>query len=162
MLERAQQVTRQGRYAYVQYARFADDLVVLVDAYRRHDWLLKAISRRLREEFGRLHVEINEDKSRLVDLAEGESFGFLGFDFRRMLSLRGVWRPHVTPQRKRRTVLLRKLKDVFRRFNLSPLIGSYSLSTRFCADGCSTFVSVMQVDASASSRTGWKRRCGDT
>lgn len=121
MLERAQQVTRQGQYAYVQYARFADDLVVLVDAYRRHDWLLKAISRRLREEFGKLHVEINEEKSRLVDLAKGESFGFLGFDFRRMLSLRGVWRPHVTPQRKKRTALLRKVKDVFRRFQSQPV-----------------------------------------
>ncbi len=30
MLERARQVTRQGRWTYVQYARFADDLVVLV------------------------------------------------------------------------------------------------------------------------------------
>jgi RNA-directed DNA polymerase len=121
MLERAQQATRQGQYAYVQYARFADDLVVLVDAYRRHDWLLEAIGRRLREEFGKLHVEINEDKSRLVDLGKGESFGFLGFDFRRMLSLRGVMRPHVTPQHKKRTALLRKLKAVFRRFQSQPV-----------------------------------------
>lgn len=121
MLERAQRVTAEGKYAYVQYARFADDLVVLVDAYRRHDWLLHAVNRRLREEFGKLHVEINEDKSRLVDLSKGESFGFLSFDFRRMRSLRGVWRPHVTPQRKKRTALLRKLKDVFRRFQSQPV-----------------------------------------
>ena len=32
-----------GKYTYVEYARYADDLVILVDAYPRHDWLLKAV-----------------------------------------------------------------------------------------------------------------------
>ena len=83
MLERAKETTRRGRYTYVEYVRFADDIVILVDAYRKHDWLLRAVDQRLREELAKLHVEINEDKSRLVDLAKGGSFGFLGFDFRR-------------------------------------------------------------------------------
>ena len=34
----------------------------------------------------------------MVDLAKGESFGFLGFEFRRVRSLRGVWRPQHVPQ----------------------------------------------------------------
>jgi hypothetical protein len=34
MLEKAREVTREGGQARVQYARFADDLVVLVDASR--------------------------------------------------------------------------------------------------------------------------------
>ena len=59
---------------------------------------------------------MNEDKSRTVDLAKGESFGFLGFEFRRVRSRRGVWRPHYTPQIKKRTALLRKLKEIFRRY----------------------------------------------
>src|SRR6476620_7754734 len=33
MLERAREVTRNGKYTNVEYARFADDLVVLIDAY---------------------------------------------------------------------------------------------------------------------------------
>ena len=37
MLERAKDATRQGKYIYLEYVRFADDLVILVDAYRRHD-----------------------------------------------------------------------------------------------------------------------------
>ena len=37
MLEKAKEVTRNGRYTYVEYARFADDLVVLVDGYGKHD-----------------------------------------------------------------------------------------------------------------------------
>ena len=49
------------------------------------------------------------------------SFGFLGFDFRRMRSRRGVWRAHYTPKLKKRTALLRKLKDVFRRHQSQPV-----------------------------------------
>src|SRR5437660_3150124 len=62
MLERAMETTRNGKYTYVQYARFADDLVILIDSHPRHDWLVKAVGRRLREEVGRLQVEINEEK----------------------------------------------------------------------------------------------------
>src|ERR687887_1213558 len=83
MLERAKEVTRRGPYTYLEYARFADDLVILVDAYPQHDWLLKAVETRLREELAKLQVTINEEKSRVVDLAQGESFSFLGFDCRR-------------------------------------------------------------------------------
>src|SRR5262249_32793436 len=93
MLEKAIETTRFGKYTSVQYARFADDLVILIDAHPRHDWLVKAVSRRLREELAKLRVEINEEKSRVVDLATGDSFGFLGFEFRRVLSHKGVWRP---------------------------------------------------------------------
>ena len=97
MLERAREVTRNGKYTALEYARFADDLVILVDAYRRHDWLLEAVQRRLREELAILHVEVNDEKSRVVDLAKGESFGFLGFDFRCVRSLRGTQRPRTRP-----------------------------------------------------------------
>src|SRR5260221_270935 len=105
MLERAREVTRNGKYTYVEYARFADDLVVLIDAYKRHDWLMGAVSKRLLDEFARLQVEINDEKSRRVDLERGENFGFLGFDFRYLRGLRGVMRPHYTPKLKKRTAL---------------------------------------------------------
>ena len=121
MLERAREVTRNGKYTHVEYARFADDLVILIDAHRRHDWLIGAVNKRLREEFDRLQVEINDEKSRMVDLERGESFGFLGFDFRYLRSLRGVWRPHYTPKLKKRTALMRELKAVFRRYRSQPI-----------------------------------------
>src|ERR1039457_3811620 len=69
MLERAKESTRSGQYTYVEYARYADDLVVLIDAHKRHDWLLTAVLKRLREEFAKLDVEMNEEKSRIVDLS---------------------------------------------------------------------------------------------
>ena len=121
MLERAKETTREGQYTYVEYVRWADDLVILVDAYQRHDWLLAAVDKRLREELELLQVAVNEDKSRMVDLAKGDSFGFLGFEFRRVRSLRGVWRPQYSPQMKTRSALLRKLKKIFRRYRSQPV-----------------------------------------
>jgi len=123
MLERAREATREGRYTHVEYARFADDLVVLVDAYRRHDWLLRAVDRRLREELAKLEVQVNEEKSRMVDLTKGETFGFLGFDFRRVRSLAGQWRAHYTPRTVRRTDLLRRLREVFEASRSQPIQG---------------------------------------
>jgi RNA-directed DNA polymerase len=79
MLERAKEVTRYERWTAVEYARFADDLVILVDPRPRQQWLRQAVERRLREELAKLQVEINEDKSRKVELEQGECFGFLGF-----------------------------------------------------------------------------------
>jgi RNA-directed DNA polymerase len=114
MLERAKEVTRQGGKSPIEYARFADDLVILVGSWRWHDWLLEAANRRLREELGKLQVEVNEEKSRIVDLAKGGRFGFLGFDFMRVPSLKGRWRTHRTPKLKKRTELLKKLREIFR------------------------------------------------
>src|SRR5499425_3426844 len=63
MLEKAIDTTRRGEYTNVQYARFADDLVVLIDSHPRHEWLIGAVEKRLREELAKLRVEINEEKS---------------------------------------------------------------------------------------------------
>jgi RNA-directed DNA polymerase len=122
MLEKAIATTRYGKYTSIQYARFADDLVILIDSHRRHDWLVRAVERRLREEVAKLRVEINEDKSRMVDLAKGGSFTFLGFEYRRILSRNGVWRPYYAPKLKKRTALFAKLRESFRR-NASQPVG---------------------------------------
>ena len=121
MLEQLKETTRQDSYTYLEYARFADDLVVLVDGYPRHARLAQVAERRLREALAQLDLQVNEEKSRIVDLSQGGSFGFLGFDFRRVRSRRGVWRPQYTPKMKRRTALLRKLKEVFRRWQAQPV-----------------------------------------
>src|SRR5216684_2843250 len=91
------------------------------DADKRHDWLVGAVDKRLREEFGKLQVEINDEKSRTVDLERGECFGFLGFEFRYLRGLSGAMRPHYTPKLKKRTALVRALKEVFRRHRSQPI-----------------------------------------
>jgi len=121
MLEKAREVTRSGKRTLVEYARFADDMVILLDGDLRHEWLPKTVERRVREELAKLEVTVNEEKSRTVDLAKGESFGFLGFDFRRVRSHRRVWRPHCTPKLKKRTALLDKLRKVFQGWRSQPV-----------------------------------------
>jgi RNA-directed DNA polymerase len=76
---------------------------------------------RLREEFSRLGVEINEEKSRVVDLAKGESFGFLGFQIRLGRTNAGKPMPLRIPQTKKRTALLQELKKVFRSSRSQPV-----------------------------------------
>ncbi len=121
MLERAKKVTCHGRWTAIEYARFADDLVILVDSHPRHRWLRKAVEKRLREELAKLQVEVNEEKSGRVDLTKGESFGFLGFGFRRVRSRAGRWMPLRMPLPKKRTALLRTLKTWFRRYRSQPI-----------------------------------------
>jgi len=123
MLERAKEATREGKYVHIEYARFADDVVILTNAHPRTSRLLQMLNKRLREELAKLQVQINEEKSRTVDLFLGESFGFLGFDFRRVRSLQGKWRAQYTPKLKKRTALLRKLREVFRRYRSQPVNG---------------------------------------
>lgn len=121
MLEKAIATTRREQYPNAQYARFADDLVVLISSHPRQDWLTGAVEKRLREELGKLRVEINEEKSRKVDLTKGESFSFLGFEYRRVRSRKGKWRPHFVPKPAKRTALLRKLKEIFQHYVSQPV-----------------------------------------
>jgi RNA-directed DNA polymerase len=124
MLEKASEVTRYGekkQFTVVQYARFADDMVILIHAHPWNDWLVGAVEKRLREELAKLQVEINEEKSRTVDLSKGESFTFLGFEYRRVLGSNGTWRPLVVPKLKKRKALTQKLKKIFRRYVSAPV-----------------------------------------
>lgn len=123
MLERAKRVTCEGRFTTMEYVRYADDLTILVNGRAKHAWLVDAVTKRLKEELAKIQVEINEEKSRTVDLAKGETFGFLGFDFRRVRSHQGKWRPNTTPKMAKRTALLRKLRAIFRRKRSQPVQG---------------------------------------
>jgi RNA-directed DNA polymerase len=121
MLEKAIEATRRGQYTQMQYARFADDLVVLISSHPQQDWVVKAVDKRLREELGKLKVEINEEKTRMVNLTKGGSFGFLGFEYRLIRSRQGKWRTQLVPKMKKRTALLRKLKPIFQRYRSQPV-----------------------------------------
>src|SRR6516165_1888012 len=81
----------------------------------------RQVEKRLREELAKLLVEVNEEKSRKVDLQRGESFGFLGFEFRRVRSRRGRWMPLLLPKSKKRTALLGKLQEIFRDMRSQPV-----------------------------------------
>ncbi len=71
MLEKAIITTRFGKYTNIQYARFADDLVILVDSHAEYLWLVRAAEKRVREEMAKLLVEINEEKTSNRGFSQG-------------------------------------------------------------------------------------------
>ena len=122
MLEKAKRVTTRGRYTHIEYARFADDLVILVDYHPRWDWLLRAAWKRLLQELEKLCVRLNESKTRVIDVAiKGVSFDFLGFNFR----YRNASDPQVglviQPRKGARKNLLQKLRQIFRKLRSQPV-----------------------------------------
>ena len=79
MLERAKEATRYGKYTGIEYARFADDLVILIDAHPRHDWLMPAVEKqRYARNSPNCRSKSTRRRVRIVDLDRGESFGFWG------------------------------------------------------------------------------------
>jgi len=119
MLEKAKEITKQGKYINIEYARFADDLVICVNDYYR--WLTKAAYRRLVSELAKLKVKLNKDKTKIVDLTKGNTFSFLGFVYRRVKTAKGKFSVAIVPKIKARTTLLRKLKEIFARFVSQPV-----------------------------------------
>jgi RNA-directed DNA polymerase len=99
-------------YVNMQYARYADDAVILVNHLKPNEWIVRQATRIIEEELGKIEIEINKEKSKLVDLDKGESFDFLGFRFRRVLSHNGRWRPDRQPTMKSRTHLTREISDI--------------------------------------------------
>jgi RNA-directed DNA polymerase len=116
MLERAQQVTREGQYERVRYTRFADDLIVQVSAHERGRHWGPKVERRLREEIAKLALTVNEDKSGTRNLEAGENFDFLGYTFRWVDQRNKPGKKMVLarPQKKRRTRFLRALSETLR------------------------------------------------
>ena len=81
--------TAEGVYEAVNYHRFADDIVITVSGHHtKRGWAERALQR-LREQFAPLGVELNQEKTKVVDTLKGEAFGFLGFDLRRVRQRKG-------------------------------------------------------------------------
>jgi RNA-directed DNA polymerase len=112
MLERAKQYTyEKDKYFHIEYVRFADDLVALVDGHSQWEKLPNQVMKRLGEEFEKLGVEMNREKTKIVDLRNEETFSFLGFQFYRSKTLKGKYAPKFTPTAKSRGKLLTKISQ---------------------------------------------------
>ena len=61
-------------------SRYADDTVVLIDGHPRWRGQIGEIRKRMEGELKKVEVELNEEKTREVDVSREGSFGFLGFD----------------------------------------------------------------------------------
>ena len=110
MMERACEVTRRKGYDNLGYIRSADDMVVLVHEHPNEDWLLEKVQKRLREEFDKLQVKMNEEKTKVVNLKEEGCFSFLGFDFRLNRNREGKTYVSKTPRQKKRQEIGKRVK----------------------------------------------------
>lgn len=122
MLERAKAYTKQGEYTEVEYVRFADDLVVLVQGHKSMKWLKPMVEKRLRQEFEKLGVAINEEKTKIGNIDEGFEVTFLGFNIRRKITRNGKKGLLTIPLQKKRNELLEKLREKFERLNKNGIL----------------------------------------
>lgn len=113
--------TAEGGYEAVNYHRFADDIVITVSGHHtKRGWAERALQR-LREQIAPLGVELNLEKTRMVNTLRGEAFGFLGFDPRRVRQQGGDG--HfilMTPKKKARTAVKAKVRDIIARGGATP------------------------------------------
>ncbi len=113
--------TAQGPYEAVNYHRFADDIVVTVSGHStKRGWAERALQR-LQEQLAPLGVELNKEKTKVVDMLKGEAFGFLGFDLRRARKSSG--RDYfilMTPKKKARMAIKARIRDIIRRGGATP------------------------------------------
>jgi RNA-directed DNA polymerase len=121
MLEKAKEVTQGDGYQHIEYARWADDLIILIDEHRKWDWLERGVKKRLMEELKKIEVELNLEKTRIVDLNSGDFFCFLGFRFIRIRTKLGKRSIAQIPKMEARTKLLRKLKVIFSQHQSQPV-----------------------------------------
>lgn len=114
MMERAREVTRRNGYINLDFIRSADDMVILVHGHPKESWLLEKVQKRLKEELDKLHVQMNEEKTKVDNLKEGGCFSFLGFDFRLNSNRHGKTYVSKTPRKKKRIEIGKKVKAVLR------------------------------------------------
>ncbi len=114
MEEEAAKRRRNGRWERVIYTRYADDMVILVDGYPQWQPHVGIIQKRLDHELKKVAIEINEEKTKVVDFGGGGSFGFLGFDLRACRNRFGKRFVLRTPMRKKQSELLKRVGRILK------------------------------------------------
>ena len=113
--------TAEGEYEAVNYHRFADDIVITVSGHHtKRGWAERALQR-LKEQIAPLGVELNLEKTKVVNTLNGEAFGFLGFDLRRV-RMRGDSRYFIlmTPKKKARKAVKARIRDIIAHGGATP------------------------------------------
>lgn len=121
MMQRAWEVTRRNGYANLDFIRSADDMVILVHGHPNENWLLEKVQKRLKEELDKLQVQMNEDKTKVVNLKEGGCFSFLGFDFRLNKNREGKTYVSKTPRKKKRIEIGKRVRAVLKANRSKPM-----------------------------------------
>ena len=114
--------TAQGADEAVNYPRVADDIVITVSGHHtKRGWATRALQR-LQEHLARLRVEVNLEKTQVVDLLRGEAVEFLGFELRRVSNRAGNGKfILLTPRKKARLAVKARVRETLRQGGATPL-----------------------------------------
>jgi RNA-directed DNA polymerase len=113
--------TATGEFEAVNYHRFADDVVITVSGHHtKQGWAERAM-KRLLEQIEPLGVKLNLEKTKVVNMLSGDSFGYLGFDFRRTPN-REKSRYFIlfTPKKKARKAIKAKIREIIQHGGATP------------------------------------------
>ena len=119
--------TSEGPYEAVNYHRFADDIAITVSGHHsKRGWAERALQR-LQEYIAPLGVELNLEKTRMVNMLTGEAIGYLGFDLRRVSKRQGEGHfVLITPKKSARKAIKAKIRDIIRTGGSTPVKGIVS------------------------------------
>lgn len=113
---------KRGEYEAVNYHRFADDIVITVSGHHTKRGWPKRAMQRLQEQLKPLGVELNAEKTKVVDTLKGEAFGFLGFDLRRVRNREDTnYFIMLTPKKKARSAFKAEIKKVIQHGGATPM-----------------------------------------
>ncbi len=113
--------TAEGDYEAVNYHRFADDIVIAVSGHHTKRGWAECALQRLQEQLAPLGVELNLEKTRMVNTLKGEAFGFLGFDLRRVRKRRQKgYFLLMTPKKQARKTIKAKVRDILAHGGATP------------------------------------------
>ena len=112
----------EGNYEAINYHRFADDMVITVSAHHtKRGWAERALHR-LQEQLNPLGVQLNKEKTKVVNLLTGESFGFLGFDLRYTRNKNGTNSfVLLTPKKKARLAMKAEIRNLIKTSGATPM-----------------------------------------
>lgn len=110
MFVKAVKETENKGYQQIEYCRYADDMVILLNGHEALKWLVEKSKRRLKTELSRLQVQLNPEKTRIVDMEQGETFEFLGFDYR-LIQMKKRKIVMIRPKKKKVQNLITKVRE---------------------------------------------------
>ena len=114
MMERAREVTRRNGYYNLDFIRSADDMVILIHGHPKEGGLIQKVQKRLKEELDKLEVQMNMEKTKVVNLRKGDCFSFLGFDIRLNKNREGKTYVSKTPRKKKQQEIGKRVKSVLK------------------------------------------------
>ena len=111
----------EGNYEAVHDHRFADAMVITVSGHASKRGGAELAVQRLQEHREPLGVELNREKTRRVNVLTGESFSFLGFDYRRVPNRsRTGYFILMTPKQKARQAINARIRAVIQHGGAKP------------------------------------------